>query len=422
MCRLSKSVVTRPNGWIPLLVILIGVSLGSSLAAAQSTCPPNFAQITCPSAADEVIIAHPSCLKVSCALHRVRIERGGELLVPDETRQVDAKKLKISVATIVIRDGGIFQVGPLKNNRLTLMFTGPAGASTVVDPAGPDDPCPSPHFNKGIEVCRGGRLRLLGTKGTPALGGTSQTYLSAPAGDPARYGAAYLQGGQTTAPLKVAAPVMQPDAQTVQIATDVSSDWQPGDWIVIGGNSASPIETEFVQINRVAGTTLTLSQPLKYYHFGSPAPEISNCENASAGELSVPRCESSAKNGVDQRAEVWLISRDIILTSDTRQAEPNHWGSEIRIRKQFAEVLIQGVQIENLSPNDVTALGEAEKLNAQARAAPQALSTPIAQSLSTRTAQKGYAHAEPVRVPEGTGPLLHMPGARLRNSYRRTRR
>lgn len=411
-----------PNCCLPLLVIFIGISLGSGRAAAQSTCPPNFAQFTCASAADEVIIAHRSCLEVNCALHRVRIERGGELLVPDETRRVDARKLKISVTSIVIRDGGIFQVGPLKHNRLTLMFAGPAGASTVVDPAGPDDPCPSPHFSKGIEVCRGGTLRLLGTEGTPALGGTSQTYLSAPAGDPARYGAAYLQGAHTTAPFKAGAPVMQSNAQTVQVATDVSSDWQPGDWIVIGGSGASPIDTEFVQINGVAGTTLTLNQPLKYYHFGSPAPEISNCENASAGELSVPRCESSAKNGVDQRAEVWLISRNIILTSDTRQAERNYWSSEIRIRKQFAEVLIRGVQIENLSPNDVTALGEAEKLNAQSRAAPRALPTPLARSPSTRTVQPGYAHAEPVRVPEATGSMLHIPGARLRNSYRRTRR
>jgi hypothetical protein len=317
-----------------------------------------------------MIIAHPSCIEVNCALHRVRIERGGELLVPDETRKVDAKKLKISVATMVITEGGVFQVGPLKNNRLTLMFAGPAGASAVVDPAGPDDPCPSPHFNKGIEICRGGTLRLLGTKGTPALGGASQTYLTAPAGDPARYGDAYLQGGSATAPLKVAAPVMQPDAQTVQIATDVSSDWQPGDWIVIGGASASPLETEFVQINRVAGMTLTLNQPLKFYHFGSPAAEMSNCENASARELSLPGCESSQKNGIDQRAEVWLISRNIILTSDTRQTEANYWSSEIRIRKQFSQVLIQGVQIENLSPNSITALSEAEKLNAQSSVAP----------------------------------------------------
>ena len=422
MGRIGKSIVMRLNLCFPLLVFFIGVSLGPGRAAAQRTCPPNFAQFTCPSAGDEVIITQPSCLEVDCALHRVRIERGGELLVPDETRKVDAKKLKISVTTIVITDGGIFQVGPLKNNRLTLMFAGPDGASTVGDPSGPDDPCPSPHFTKGIEVCRGGTLRLLGSKGTPAMGGTSQTYLSAPAGDPAIYGAAYLQGDRPTEPHKIAAPVMQPDAQTVQVATDVSSDWQPGDWIVVDGGSASPIETEFVQINRVASTTLTLNQPLKHYHFGGPAPEISNCENASGREPSVPRCESSARNGVDQRAQVWLISRNIVLTSDSTQAEPSYRRSEIRIRKQFAQVLIEGVQIENLSPNAVTALSDVEKLNAQSKMAPQALPTVTVQSPNTRKTRPEYAHAERVSVPEATGPMLRMPGARLRDSYRRTRR
>jgi hypothetical protein len=263
---------------------------------------------------------------------------------------------------------------------------------------------------------------LLGTKGAPALGGTSQTYLSTPAGDPARFGATSIQGGHTTAPLKVAAPVVQPDAQTIQVGTDVSSDWQPGDWIVIVGTSASPTETEFVQIKRIVGTTLVLNQPLKFYHFGSPAPEISTCENAPVGELSVPSCKTSAKNGVDQRAEVWLISRNIILTSDTGQAGRDYSSGEIRVRKQFAQVLIQGVQLENFNPNATTALSEVEKLNTRSGVPLRALPTGTARSPNTRTARSGQANAEPDRVPEATGLILRMPGARLRDSYRRTRR
>ena len=226
---------------VVLLAIAIATSPGFSRAAEQSTCPAGFAKFTCPAVPNDVVIAHPMCLEANCVLHQVRVERGGELLVPDETQKADAKKINISATAIFIKDGGVFQVGPLANNRLTLIFTGPRPAQVVVDPDGPDDPCPSAHFDKGIEVCRGGTLNLLGTKGVPALGGTTWTYLSAPAGDPAKYGAIDMQPGHAHTPTKVAAPVRQPDAQTIQIATDVSAEWQPGDWIVIGTTSFSPI-------------------------------------------------------------------------------------------------------------------------------------------------------------------------------------
>jgi G8 domain len=405
---------------VVLLAIAIAASPpGFSRAAAQSTCPASFAQFTCPAIPSDVVIAHPMCLEANCTLHQVRVERGGELLVPDETRKADAKKINISATAIFVKDGGVFQVGPLANNRLTLIFTGPRPVQVVVDPDGPDDPCPSAHFDKGIEVCRGGTLNLLGTKGVPALGGTPWTYLSAPAGDPAKYGAINMQPGHTPTPTKVAAPVTQPDAQTIQITADVSADWQPGDWIVIGTTNFSPLETEFVQIKTIVGTTITLNQPLKYYHFGSLAPDSglsatsATCKDTSGRVVPAALCAGSDNNyGVDERAEVELISRNIILTSDAGQAGPEHWGGEIKIRAQFAQVLVQGVQLENLGPSAATALIEVEKLNAQSRARP--LAAPIV--------RPSYASAKPDRMPEGAGPLLRMPGARLRDSYRKTRR
>jgi hypothetical protein len=220
----------------------------------------------------------------------------------------------------------------------------------VVDRDRPNDPCPSAHFDKGIEVCDGGILNLLGTKGVPALGGTSWTYLSAPAGDPLKYRSIDMQTGHIPAPTKIAAPVTQPDAQTIQVAKDVSADWQVGDWIVIGTTSFSPFETEFVQIKTIAGTTITLDQPLRYYHFGSLPPDTgpsATCKNTSGGALPAAFCDGADKNyGVDERAEVGLISRNVILTSDAGGAGRKHWGGEITIRAGFAQVQIRGVQIE----------------------------------------------------------------------------
>ena len=419
---------------VVLLAIAIAASPGFSRAAEQSTCPAGFAQFTCPAVPSDVVIAHPMCLEANCVLHQIRVERGGELLVPDETRKADAKKINISATAIFIKDGGAFQVGPLANNRLALIFTGPRPAQVVVDPDGPDDPCPSAHFDKGIEVCQGGTLNLLGTKGVPALGGTTWTYLSAPAGDPAKYGAIDMQSGaidmqpgHAHTPTKVAAPVRQPDAQTIQIATDVSAEWQPGDWIVIGTTSFSPFEAEFVQIKTIVGTRITLNQPLKYYHFGGPTPDTglsTTCKDTSARALPAALCDGSDKNhDVDERAEVELISRNIKLTSDAGQAGREHWGGEIKIRAQFAQVLIQGVQLENLNPSAATALIEVEKLNAQSRARLlRPLVAPIVPPLAAPIVRPSYASAKPHRMPESAGPLLRMPGARLRDSYRKTRR
>ena len=71
---------------------------------------------------------------------------------------------------------------------------------------------------------------------------------------------------------------------------------------------------------------------------------------------------------MDERAEVELISRDIVLTSDAGLAGTDGFGGDIKIRPGFTQVLFQGVQLENLSPNAATALVEAEKPNVQSRA------------------------------------------------------
>jgi hypothetical protein len=100
-----------------------------------------------------------------------------------------------------------------------------------------------------------------------------------------------------------------------------------------------------------------------------PTSQSVEGSHSVAVALSAALCDGSDKNyGVDERAQVELISRNIILTSDAGQAAREHWGGEIKIRAQFAQVLVQGVQLENLRPNAATALIEVEKLNAQSHA------------------------------------------------------
>jgi hypothetical protein len=115
--------------------------------------------IYCPSTPQDIVIDHPICLEASCLFRQIYIEPGGELIVPDEMQKADAKKIQISATRIIVK--GVFQAGPLTNSRLTLISTGPSPDTVVVDRDRPNDPCPSAHFDKGIEVCDGGNSTQL---------------------------------------------------------------------------------------------------------------------------------------------------------------------------------------------------------------------------------------------------------------------
>ena len=279
------------------------------------------------------------------ALGVIKIEPTGALCVRDSDLNGN---LQIDTAAIV--DEGTFAAGSSSspigtqnvNNTVTINFTGnrPANAGPI-----PKE-CPAPNFNKGIEVCGKATLRLFGAEGVPSSGSartdgthTSWTYLSQAAGDPLRFGSAQ----------KVVAPVTEPDASTIDVADNV--DWKPNDWIVIATTSYSPYESEFVQITSVGPkckptdtprncTHIVLANPLVFYHFGSADPGTPSDANYTA--------DSTRNYGVDERAEVGLISRNIKLTATIPPNEPKslHWGGEIIVRAGFNEASIQGVELE----------------------------------------------------------------------------
>ncbi len=275
----------------------------------------------------------------------VSINSGGSLVLADEVAQtnpiVETKGIDIGSGGSLLFGSTACPIGTLNlAAKATLVFTGPKPTTCgAIDRSNP--PCEG--YQKGIQVENGGTLRMYGLKGV-VPNGVSWTYLTNPA-------------GPTSNPqANILAPVLSPPniiclAQNVGAGTGA---WGTGDWIAVATTSFSPWESEFVQIDHVGlksneknwcgtNTQVTLVNLLNYYHFGGPYPgDPSTNANYTAGP--------SLNYGVDERAEVGLISRNILMTSNADN--PNnpdatkHWGGELRVLQGFTAVSIQGVQFQ----------------------------------------------------------------------------
>jgi len=329
---------------------------------------------------DDVIIggpdADPGCQNVEMEpssanpslFDEIRIEDGGTLTIlggassqvgtlafrtRDTTLNVP---LETPVREICVGNGGTLQFDrgtadkPITNkNKVILKFLGSRHS------ANPEQICKQePTFKKGIDVEAGGSLLMYGAKGVPSRNGVSWTTLAAPAGS-------LVQG----------AKVKSTGTTTLQLTADVTKGlegWEPGNWIVVTTTSYTPFDSEFVQIasvksNTDGGSTVTLVQPLKYYHFGSLAPSSASatCPDplypAHSATSTQPAflCDGANRNyGVDERAEVGLISRDIELVSAVpTEADSLHWGGEIMIHANFKQVAIQGVRLSKFGKDQL---------------------------------------------------------------------
>lgn len=311
--------------WLRMFWVLL--ALLAPLHAAQAQSPMPLSQCK-PVSQQPITIGAPGCgpqvyvdkaYAGASGLGFITINAGASLSVLNTTGiQLDTTGMLVN---------GTFQVGSSSlpfGNTVTLNFTDTApGAATVT---------------KGISVGSGGSLLLYGKTGVAKPGGTgprtapSWTYLSAPAGPPALYGPG----------LGLASPVGPNGATTLMVAGTV--DWTPGSWIVVAGTDFSPDSGEFVQVQSVscpaggAGCTVTLAPatPLVSYHYGGTAPDTGTKSFTNG----------VAQNyGVDERAEVGLVSRNIKLTAAVSAANPAN-GGEIMVMSGFTQVAIQGVEIE----------------------------------------------------------------------------
>jgi G8 domain len=243
-------------------------------------------------------------------LGSLTIAAGGELAFPNTSTRVE-------VANIIV-DGGELQIGskacPIDGGNLDeLDFYG----SNPVTQA-----CGTAAFDKGICFVKG-KVSIVGAKGvkTQTHPGVTWTHLRCPAGPSDIYG-----GGGLAAPVQGAQGVCPGDKETLAIQGKV--DWAQNDWIVLSGTGFADDQAEFVQIGAITpgvnNTVITLSPTttLLHYHFGSASPNSATGKCiAGDGKTVEPAsfCAGAALNyGVDERAEVGLISRNVLLSG--RQA------------------------------------------------------------------------------------------------------
>ena len=104
-----------------------------------------------------------------------------------------------------------------------------------------------------------------------------------------------LHGESRTAWTRLAATA---NAGSTQLLLDGPTDWRSGDRVVVASTSFEPNDAEVVRIASVTGPSVTLAEPLRATHWGST--------------------QSIGGATVDERAEVGLLSRNIVVRGDER--------------------------------------------------------------------------------------------------------
>ena len=280
----------------------------------------------------------------------VIVGSGGTLTLQDQA-------MTLYASSFLIRNGGAMQAGSVTapiQSQITIVMAG--NVSAALPPTAGDQ---NPNA-RDLTVMDGGTLALYGGKGLSArpdgtqnnplrnpifintvFGTKSWTYLSVPAG-PAKYNDAE----NVSAPV----PATNPDT-TLTLAMQV--DWQVNDWVAVATTSFTSHQTEIVQICSIAavanpeasaktpipGTPAQVSQltlcsgtKLKHYHYGGLAPtpglfpaKTKQVVVPGGNAIDVSRQAKSFYDdhhrnyGIDERAEVALLSRNIKLTSAAGQ-------------------------------------------------------------------------------------------------------
>lgn len=114
-------------------------------------------------------------------------------------------------------------------------------------------------------------------------------------------------------------------AGSTQLLLNEPTDWRPGDHVVIASTSFEPNEAESVRIVAVAGASITLAEPLRFTHWGT--------------------MQTIAGTSVDERAEVGLLSRNVVVRGDER-SDIAGFGGHIMLMGGSAR--IEGVELTRM--------------------------------------------------------------------------
>ncbi|MXO70989.1 transmembrane domain-containing protein [Altererythrobacter buctensis] len=101
-----------------------------------------------------------------------------------------------------------------------------------------------------------------------------------------------------------------------------AGDWRVGDQIVLASTDFDPRQAERRHIAAIRGNVLTLDQPLEYMHFGQ------------------------ITYGVDQRGEVGMLSRNIVIQS-SEDSQGNGFGGHIMAMIQ-SKMYVNGIELNRM--------------------------------------------------------------------------
>ncbi|MFN2317094.1 MAG: G8 domain-containing protein [Gemmatimonadales bacterium] len=119
----------------------------------------------------------------------------------------------------------------------------------------------------------------------------------------------------------------------IEITLAKATNWKAGDRIVIASTDLNPLWADEVVVASVAGRTVTLTTPLKYAHWGT--------------------VQSISGKSVDQRAEVGLLSRNIVIQGDPLTSPSGLGGHLMVMRGSTAR--IEGVEFYLMGQTGIVA-------------------------------------------------------------------
>ena len=118
-------------------------------------------------------------------------------------------------------------------------------------------------------------------------------------------------------------------AGATQLSLALAPGWRAGDRIVVASTDFDPNRAEVGIIQSVSGTTVTLTQPLLYGHYG----ELQTYEGTT----------------VDERAEVGLLTRNILIQGDSASSAGGFGG---HMMGMGGTLRVEGVELHFMGRRD----------------------------------------------------------------------